>query len=73
MSWKPEVITDNTGEWCPNNLCFATKHEAEQNVSDLAFRWTSVRETRVVESDDPVNYTYHDRKLRAIDPSVQSE
>ena len=29
-------------------------------------RWTSVRETRVVESTDSVNYTYHDRKLRPL-------
>jgi hypothetical protein len=30
-------------------------------------RWTLVRDTRVVEVDDPVNYTYHDRKLRHIE------
>ena len=30
-------------------------------------RWFAVTETRVVESDEPVNYTYHDRKLRALD------
>jgi hypothetical protein len=29
-------------------------------------RWTSVRDTRVVECDDPVNYTYHDHQLRPI-------
>jgi hypothetical protein len=30
-------------------------------------RWFSVRKTRVVESDDPVNYSYHDRQLRHIE------
>lgn len=71
MSWKPEVIADSSGQWCGNGLRFATKQEAEQNVSDLAMRWTSVRETRVVEGADPVNYTYYDRKLRAL-PNAQS-
>jgi hypothetical protein len=66
-SYKPEVIADNTGKWCGNSLRFATREEAEQNVRDLEMRWFSVRETRVVESDDPVNYTYHDRQLRAVE------
>jgi hypothetical protein len=70
MSWSPEVIADNTGKWCGNGLRFATKEEAEQNVFDLSMRWTSVRETRVVESTDPVNYTYHDRHLKAL-PDAQ--
>ena len=29
-------------------------------------RWFAVRETRVVESDDPVNYRYVDHKLVEI-------
>ncbi len=62
MSWKPEVIADNSG-WAGNALRFATKEEAEANVSDLWARWTLVRETRVVESDDPVNYAWVDGKL----------
>jgi hypothetical protein len=65
-SWAPEVIADSTGKWCGNQLRFATREEAEQNVFDLAMRWTSVRDTRVVESDDPVNYSYHNRQLRHI-------
>jgi len=66
-SYAPEVIADSTGKWCGNGLRFATKEEAEQNVLDLMMRWTSVREMRVVESDDPVNYSYHDRQLRHIE------
>ena len=66
MSWKPEVIADSSGEWCGNALRFATKQEAEDNVFDLAMRWTLVRDTRVVEVEDPVNYTYHDGKLTMI-------
>jgi len=66
MSWKPEVIADNSGQWCGNQLRFATREEAEANVYDLSMRWFAVRKTRVVESDEPVNYTYHDRQLRAV-------
>lgn len=63
MSWKPEVIADSSGEWVGNALRFATKKEAEDNVRDLANRWFLVTNTRVVESEDPVNYSYIDHKL----------
>jgi hypothetical protein len=53
-SFKPEVIADSSGEWTGNALRFATKEEAEAWVRDLSMRWTLVRETRVVETDDPV-------------------
>src|SRR5229473_3394484 len=55
MSFNPEVIADASGKWCGNALRFATREEAEANVRDLMMRWFAVRETRVVESDDPVN------------------
>jgi hypothetical protein len=67
MSWAPEVIADSTGKWIGNQLRFATYDEAENNVTDLAMRWTAVRETRVVESTDPVNYSYINRQLRHIE------
>jgi hypothetical protein len=60
MSWKPEVQTDNTGTWAGNGLRFATKEEAEANASALGDRWFAVRDTRAVESDDPVNYRFVD-------------
>lgn len=63
MSWKPEVIADGIGKWAGNALRFATKEEAESNVYDLMMRWMSVRETRVVECDDPVTHTYVDHVL----------
>lgn len=65
-SYAPQVIADNSGQWCGNALRFATRVEAEQNVFDLSMRWTSVRETRVVESDDPVNYRYINGRLVAL-------
>jgi hypothetical protein len=68
MSFKPEVQTDNTGKWYDNALRFATREEAEAQVHDLSYRWLAVRETRVVESDDPVNYSFVDGRLVCIPP-----
>ena len=56
MSFAAEVIADSTGTWYGNQLRFATKKEAEAYARDLHSRWTAVRETRVVESTDPVNH-----------------
>jgi hypothetical protein len=66
MSFKPEVIADSSGEWCGNALRFATREEAEANVRDLSGRWLAVRETRVVESDEPVNYSDVDGVLKEV-------
>ena len=68
MSWKPEVIADNSGKWCGNGLRFATSDEAEANVRNLMMRWMMVRDTRVVESDDPVNYRWADGQLQEVTP-----
>jgi hypothetical protein len=56
-SFKAEVIADSSGQWVSNQLRFATKKQAEDYAADLAYRWTAVRETRVVECDDPVTET----------------
>jgi hypothetical protein len=66
MSWKPEVQTDNTGNWYDNALRFETEQEAYENAADLAWRWTSVRDYRAAQSSDPINYSYIDRKLEVI-------
>ena len=39
-----------------NALRFATPQEAQRSASDLMSRWMLVVDTRVDESDDPVNY-----------------
>lgn len=57
-SWRPEVQTDDSGNWYQNGLRFATKEEAEANVANLKANWAAVRSTRVVESDDPPNYRW---------------
>lgn len=66
MSWKPEVIADSSGKWTGNALRFATKEEAEISVANLAMRWMAVRETRVVESEDPVNYAIVGNETKAV-------
>ena len=66
MSWKPEVIADNSGKWCGNGLRFATQQEAEDNALDLMSRWLLVRDTRAIESPDPVNYTWGPEGLKPI-------
>lgn len=66
MSWKPEVIADSSGEWCGNALRFATREEAEDNARELMSRWFAVRETRAVESSDPVNYAWVDGRLQEV-------
>ena len=55
-SWAAEVVADRSGKFCGNGMRFATKEEAEVNVADLSMRWILVVETRVVESEDAVNY-----------------
>jgi hypothetical protein len=68
MSWKPEVIADSSGKWVGNALRFATKEEAEGNAKALAWKWVLVREWRVAESAEPVNYEWKAGRLLAIVP-----
>jgi hypothetical protein len=56
MSYKVEVIADDSGKWCSNSLRFATEEEARAYGDDLFVRWTAVREWRVVPSDEEVNH-----------------
>lgn len=60
-SWKTEVSTKHNGQsgWAGNGLRFATQDEALVYVNDLAFRWTSVDDTRAIESDDPVTHRFN--------------
>lgn len=54
LSFKAEVIADSSGKFVGNGLRFATREAAEKYARDLSWRWTAVREWRVVESADPV-------------------
>lgn len=53
ISWKAEVIADNSGNWCANALRFRTKEACERYAADLASRWVLVREYRATECNDP--------------------
>jgi hypothetical protein len=64
MSWKAEVVADNSGKFCGNALRFASKLEAEQYAMDLMFRWVLVRRTRTIECQDPVTAVWKDGKLQ---------
>ncbi len=56
MSWKPEVQTAGDGDaWSGNGLRFADKAQAEAWVEGLSYRWTAVKATRVVESEEEPN------------------
>lgn len=66
MSYAPEVIADHTEKWTGNGLRFETREEAQLWVYDLANRWFAVREVRVVESTDPVNYKLSNGLLEEV-------
>lgn len=61
MSWKPEVKVSS--EWSQNGLVFATEKEAKDNAKALMWRWTLVTDSRAVESDLPVNYSWVNNQL----------
>jgi hypothetical protein len=67
-SWKAEVVADRSGKFCGNALRFATKKEAEDYVSDLSMRWILVTETRVVESEDAVNWKWTEGGAVSLNP-----
>jgi hypothetical protein len=56
MSWKIEVVVDDSGEWEGDPLRFETEREALAYARDLELRWSAVRDKRIVKSEDPVNY-----------------
>ena len=64
LSWAPQATTDS-GQWVGNALRFATKEEAEKYVAELSL----VRNTRVIESSDPVNYRWESGRLVSHGPS----
>lgn len=62
-AYVPEVIADSSGQWVGNGLTFATEDEAKRYVRDLEMRWMSVRDTRVVQVDQPVKNAFVDGQL----------
>jgi hypothetical protein len=68
MSFAPQVIADSTGTFVGNALRFATHAEAQANVKALEQRWMMVTATRVIESTDPVNWSFINGKLEQVTP-----
>lgn len=58
MSYKLGVKIPGDTEFVFNALRFETEKEAEEYGIDLFSRWTAVRETWVITSDEPVNYRF---------------
>ena len=67
MSFKPSVSTDGGLTFNENALAFATHEEAEISAKDLMSRWMLVTDWRVIESDEPVNYTLKDGVLESVE------
>lgn len=63
MSYAPMVRTTDSGPFASNALRFATSEEAQAWLDDLCMRWFAVRDIRVDESNDPVNYSYMNHTL----------
>jgi hypothetical protein len=55
MCWKVELIVDDSGEWEGDPLRFETEQQALAYARDLEFRWSAVREKRIVKSEDSAN------------------
>jgi hypothetical protein len=69
MSWKIEVVVDDSGEWESDPLRFESEREALAYARDLEFRWSAVRDKRVVKSEDPVNDSWPRYRRRTGHPS----
>lgn len=66
MSYAPMVRTTDNGPFATNALRFATRDEAQAWLDDLVMRWFAVRDTRVDESTDPVNYKIENGVLTEV-------
>jgi len=70
MSWKVEVMVDDSGEWESDPFRFERKHEALAYARDLELRWSAVRDRRIVESNEPINSRWTERGASWIAPSI---
>jgi hypothetical protein len=66
MSWKVEVVMDDTGEWEGDTLRFVSEQEALAYARDLEFRCSAVRDKRIVRSEDTANHRWTPRGVRLI-------
>jgi hypothetical protein len=52
--YKVEVIADGSGKWCGNAIEHETAELAKEAALSLFYRWTAVREWRVVDAQGTV-------------------
>lgn len=67
MSWLMEVQVFGEDGWYPNGIRLATEREAKAYAWHKACTWTLVKDTRVRESDDPVNYRWDPDTSQLLD------
>jgi hypothetical protein len=57
MSWQAEMQAV-AGDWATNGMYFATEQEARDYGKELLSRWFGAKDTRPIQSNEPVNYTF---------------
>lgn len=67
MSWRVEVIADQSGKWCGNGCYYPSKEAAQIAASDLAARWFLVREWRVVEDSKRATHDIVNGRLVSLE------
>jgi hypothetical protein len=58
MSYKVEIKVVNDEKYYPNGIALATREEAEEYGKHKLATWMMADEYRVIESTEPVNYTF---------------
>lgn len=66
MSFKLGVKTPGDTEFVSNALVFETEKEAEDYGRDLFSRWMAVKETKVLTSEEAVNYQFINGRAERI-------
>lgn len=64
MSYKIEVLEEK--DWRTNALRFATKEEAIEYSKQALLWWLGAKDTRVAESEEPVNSIMENGKARTL-------
>ena len=67
MSWKLLVKSNETEKWYSNGLRYATKKEVEARLSKLKELWNIPWETRVAQSDEPVNAKHENGTITILE------
>jgi len=57
MAWQTQIAI-RSNKWRFNRIRFATKGEAERYGANLQERDKAVRDYRVIETDEPINFEF---------------